>query len=355
MVLLLCPHGWRVDNAYTRYHGRVWNASVPLSSYYVQDTCTWETKFPLGNTYFPHVMPQRNTDKEKKEYDRAFSVSTFVVDHQFDFACAVLNQYQMGRDNSTDILNLSISTTDYVGHAHGADSRETFELYIHVDRELGKFLSFVDRIVGAENYVVVVASDHGVAPVPERAIANGEEAGRLVELDVVTSIERYLQDRIPNASAKYVRSFVKPNFFLNEEAFASKSEYRRWTDSVAMMVRRIEGIGAVATFDQLQSNIKPSDVALQTFILMQKDFFSRRNGDLLIYPKYGWIFGSITATHGVYHTYDRHIPLVVSGFGIKQAVSTLKVSAACIAPTLAELLGITMPSTEGFSLFKKIF
>ncbi len=281
-------------------------------------------------------------------------MSPFAVEHLFLLARHVLQEYQLGKDEVTDILNLSISTTDYVGHAYGPDSREVFEIYMRTDKYLGEFLESIDRMVGAKNYVVVVSADHGVAPVPERSVLQGEEGGRVIELDVVTSIENYLQSKLPRASGKYVRSFVKPNLFFNEAVFASQEDVERWTDSVAQHVRSLKGIGVVATKKDLQKNIISHDVEPQVFANVQRDFFPQRSGDLLVYPRHGWVFGSVTATHGAYHSYDRHIPLVFSGYGFMAGYSTLKTASTCIAPTLAELLGIAMPSSDGYSLLKNI-
>jgi predicted AlkP superfamily pyrophosphatase or phosphodiesterase len=347
---------WKEKNNFRQYGKRVWQPLVSAERYAVQDSCAWETRFPMGSTAFPHIMPDTTSAKTKKEYDKAFSISPFVVEHQFHFASAVLREYRLGLDDITDILNLSISTTDYVGHAYGPDSREVFELYVQVDTMLGNFLKELDRRIGKDKYVVVVSSDHGVAPTPEFSLQYGDDAGRINEVEFIEKAEQYLQQMYPQSySKKFIRSFVKPNLFLNDDAFTSRTIKQQAVDSLARYVRTIQGIGAVATFEQLQNNTCPQELSSQIFALMRKDFYAQRTGDILVYPRYKWIFGSITATHGAPHEYDRHIPLIFSFTKHRNAVNTRKVSASCIAPTLAKVLGLEMKDVDGFSLAEKIF
>jgi predicted AlkP superfamily pyrophosphatase or phosphodiesterase len=87
----------------------------------------------------------------------------------FDAALFAVDQEKLGKDANTDVLCIGVSTTDYVGHMYGPDSREVQELYVHADLMMERLINKLDKSVGRKNYVLVVTSDHGVAPVPEQS------------------------------------------------------------------------------------------------------------------------------------------------------------------------------------------
>jgi predicted AlkP superfamily pyrophosphatase or phosphodiesterase len=84
----------------------------------------------------------------------------------FDFAKAAVEEEEIGKDSITDLLTLSFSSPDYIGHAFGPNSVEIEDTYIRLDRELGLFLNFLDEKMGKGQYLVFLTADHGVAHVP---------------------------------------------------------------------------------------------------------------------------------------------------------------------------------------------
>jgi hypothetical protein len=122
-------------------------------------------------------------------------------------------------------------------------------------------------------------------------------------------------------------------------------------DSVQAFLLRREGLGIVLTETQIQSNICPSWMSSWQFNLVRNDYFPQRTGEIVMYPAKYWIWGSVTATHGTPHDYDRHTPLMFMGAGVKPGYyKDAKVAPSDIAPTLAQILGITMMNLDGTTL-----
>ncbi|MCS6807622.1 MAG: alkaline phosphatase family protein [Bacteroidota bacterium] len=352
---------WNEQNDFRTYSGKVWNAEIS-DEYALPDTARWEGNFGRMRNIFPHTVSDMHTSATLSAYTSNFMVMPQAVEHFFKFAKAVFKEEHLARDTIPDILCLSISSTDYCGHAFGPDSRELQELYVHVDRMLADWIDFLDEHVGRKNYTLVITSDHGVAPVPEyvRHTVPGADAGRLKALDVIEAIDTYMRQTFPvGAAMKWVEFYEPPSLFLNPEAIRLVTTTPFGTrhslptsvevlDSLAAFLLRMPGVGIVLTKQQLEDNRCPEYLSAWQFALVRHDFFAQRTGDIVFYPAKFWITGSVTATHGTPHDYDRHVPLMLMGAGVKPGYyRDAKVSPADIAPSLAQILGIVMARLDG--------
>jgi arylsulfatase A-like enzyme len=291
-----------------------------------------------------------------------FTVTPFAVEHFFKFAKSVLKEEKLGTDTIPDILCMSISSTDYSGHTFGPDSREVQELYVQVDKMLADWIDHLDKEFGRKSYTLVITSDHGVAPVPEYwkyANPGADAAGRLRSLDVVEDLENYLrQTFIAGSASKWVDDWEQPSLFLNQQTMemvttttipGNLTPTRAMVmDSIQGFLQRYQGIGIVLTDTQLQANICPQWMSTWQYNLVRSDYFPQRTGEIVMYPAKYWIWGSTTAQHGTPHDYDRHSPLILMGAGIKPGYyKDNKVAPSDIAPTLAQILGISMMNLDG--------
>lgn len=343
---------WHKQNAIALAAGKVWRQALPDSSYTVSDTLAWEGRFPDGDNAFPHTVP--NYDNANNFW-YGFLLSPWAIEAEFSLARAALEAEQLGSDDAIDILCISVSTTDYVGHLFGPDSREMQDIYYHADRILGDFIDTLDTRVGRKNYVLVITSDHGVAPIPESLLADNIrprfDAGRLRGIDVLDAAEVYLDKTFPTGSgAKWVREFVASSLFLNDSAVAASGvEKNVIADSLCAFLVRYEGIGIAIARHRLAMDAPLQSVPSEIERRVRNDFFPSRIGDILLYPKMYWISGSTPATHGTPYDYDRHVPLYVFGGGIAfPSESTAALTEpADIAPTLARILDVPLHNTDG--------
>lgn len=355
---------WNQKNNYRDYAGKVWNTIIPDDAG-LRDTMRWEAGGKQRNV-FPYTVPGVSTTGTVDVYSSStFTVTPFSVEHFFKFAQAVVKEEKLGIDTIPDILCMSISATDYAGHTFGPDSREVQELYVHVDKFVSNWIDYLDKEIGRKNYTLVITSDHGVAPVPEYwryANPGAESAGRLRSLDIIEDAENYLrQTFIAGSASKWIDDWEQPSLFLNKQTMemvttTTISGYQTPTratvmDSLQAFLQRREGLGIVLTDTQLQSNICPQWMSSWQYNLVRNDYFPQRTGEIVMYPAKYWIWGTVTATHGTPHDYDRHSPLMLMGAGIKPGYfKDAKVAPSDIAPTLAQILGITMYNVDGTQL-----
>ncbi|MFY8001726.1 MAG: alkaline phosphatase family protein [Candidatus Kapaibacteriota bacterium] len=351
---------WNDKNSFKDYSNKVWNSEIS-EDFALPDTARWEGNFGKLRSVFPHTVSNMVTTGTIDSYNANFLVMPQSVEHFFKFAKAVFREEKLAQDNVTDILCMSISATDYAGHAFGPDSREMQEMYVQVDKMVGNWIEYLDSAVGRKNYTLVITSDHGVAPVPEytRYKTPGSDAGRIKALDLIESIESYMQKTFPAGSAsKWVDYYEVPSIFLNPEALdivsttpfggSSPPTKIEIIDSLAAFLMRTPGIGIALTANQLETNRCPESVAPWQFALVRNDYFPQRTGDIVFYPAKFWITGSATATHGTPHDYDRHSPLMFMGVGVKPGYyKDAKVAPSDIAPSLAQILGIVMQNLDG--------
>lgn len=257
-----------------------------------------------------------------------------------ELAEAALTGERLGRHNSPDILAVSFSSNDYVGHAVGPDAPEVRDMSIRTDRLLGKLFDAAEREAGAGNVLIVVTADHGVAPVPEVNQKRNMPGGRLSNGPFVKKINDALTARfgpgdwlIPGAvSSAYL------NLALIAKYKADPAEVER---VAADAIRNEPHIARVYTRHQLENGEVQQDSISRAVSL---SFYGPRSGDLYIVPEPYYMFDASGTTHGLPYNYDNHVPLMMLGPGIKAGTYARPVAVNDIAPTLAVILGVTDPS-----------
>lgn len=247
---------------------------------------------------------------------------------------------QLGKHDGTDVLAISFSSNDYVGHAVGPDAPEVRDISIRTDRLLGKFLDYVDSQVGLSNTILVLTADHGVAPVPEVNQGRKMPGGRLANTNIPQVLTQALTAKY--GPGKWLDS-AGMSVYLNQELIAGKKLNPAEVEEVAATaLRKVAHIFRVYTRHQLMNGqVSPDAVSRAA----ENGFYSQRSGDLLIIPEAYYLFEQAPGTsHGLPFNYDTHVPLIFFGAGIKPGYYRMPVAANDIAPTLADLLGIEQPS-----------
>ncbi len=257
-----------------------------------------------------------------------------------EFAERAVRAEGLGRDSVTDLLAVSFSANDYVGHRWGPDSPEVRDISIATDRMLGRFFSFLDAEIGLARVLVVFTSDHGVAPVPEQRQAQQRPGGRLPEVKVAAAIEQSLAERY--GEGKWVLGRSGPSPYLNYELIAAKGldpdEVRA---AAAEAARNVAHISRVYTYGDLAAaRVHPDPIGRRVL----NGFHRARGADLFVVAEPFWIFGDNAATHGSPHTYDAHIPLILMGPGVRAGRYRERCALNDVAPTLAELLRVGLPA-----------
>lgn len=296
---------------------------------------------------FPHVQPIGSKGSLNMPYGLEITEAA---------AEQMIVQYNLGNGKATDVLAVSFSTHDYLGHAFGPNSREMEELTIADDRTISKLLNFVKKRVpgGLSNVVVVLTADHGAPPNPDWLKKEKIDAGRIDSKVMITAIEERLENKFGKLGKEHwvVSEFVF-NFYLNKEAIQKKNLKLADVEAEAKAaLLKIHGVSHVFTSTDYQNRTLPPGMHERQIL---KTYFPGRSGNLVVIPLPYYMSNYATVTHQTGYNYDRVVPLIFSGFHIKKGVRSEKAEIIDIAPTLSFLTGTVAPSmSEGRVLSEAI-
>lgn len=319
-----------------RYAGAVWNTSLRTPA----DTVPWEGQFPEGERYFPHRLP---ADTSSNRFWQAFTLTPYSVEWLFQAAATCIRTEQLGSDTIPDLLCISVSTTDFVGHLFGHDSREYAELLVACDRILAAFLDTLDQQIGRHHYVVVLTSDHGAASIPElERTTYGLDAGRILSDTLFAWVSQWMES-VGMKGKGVIRYFFPPWIWLDSARLRESGwEFDKAAESLARWLSQRRGIAYALPRRSIEEGVDTGIVGL-----IRRSYRSDRCGDIALYPEERWIFGLTPAQHGTPYEYDRWVPLVLFGGGILPQRYRRLCSPADIAPTIARLVGLPDLPCEG--------
>jgi predicted AlkP superfamily pyrophosphatase or phosphodiesterase len=344
-----------------KFYGAKWERLLPESEYLKRaglDSPVWENigNAPGDTNAFPHIVTGGATSANSNFY-LALDFTPYSNDLLLSFAKQAITSERLGEDLDTDVLSVSFSANDYVGHRYGPYSQEAMDITLRVDRSIAALLDFVNARIGLQNVLVAFTADHGVAPIPEHANALGLPGGRIRGEDVLRAMRLGISARYnpkntqPDPTADYVQKFgdrdgfYNGNLYFNQVALKrdgiNSEEIERVACEAAMTV---PGINRCFTRTQLQGGaIAPADPVARRVL---HGFYPRRSGEVVVvYEAFKYLDAiTIAATHGSPYSYDTHVPLIIMGAGVTPGNYLQPATPADIAPTLAAVLGVQTPS-----------
>lgn len=257
-----------------------------------------------------------------------------------DFAIAALDGENLGQDDITDFLTVSFSSTDYVGHNFGVNSKEIQDTYLRLDRDLKKLLEALNEKVGEGNYTLFLTSDHGGVHVPAYLQSVNIPAGYFDNKKFNTSLNTFLVEKFD--SEKLIRNISNNQIFFNYEEVEKNGITREDLQStIAHYALQYDQVDKVFTREQLEATSYTEGIA--SFI--DHGFNQKRSGDVVLVLDPSVITYSRTgSTHGTGNNYDTHAPLIFFGKGIKRGQTLERTEIVDIAPTISALLGIPFPN-----------
>lgn len=368
----ILPAGHTANAAYW-FHGKdegVWITST----FYRNDLPKWvkdfndsdavESYFKVWDTYQP-IETYIESGSDLNEYERGFNgkeTATFPYDLAalkdtnggydvlkataygnsltVDFAIAAIKGEALGQDQDTDVLAVSFSSTDYVGHNFGVNSKEIEDTYIRLDKDLERFFKFLDENVGEGEYTVFLTADHGAVDVPAYLQSVKIPAGYL---DYNSRKEEFNKFLIDTYGTKDIVENISNNQVFLNKAKLKELNLNLHDVEQALVDEQISysNIAKVYTATAMNS----TDFISGIEALLQNGFNQKRSGDVIIVDDIAHIAYSRTgSTHGSGLNYDTHVPLLFFGKGIKQGQTFEKTVIPDIAPTISALLGISFPN-----------
>ncbi|MCE9601522.1 MAG: alkaline phosphatase family protein [Gemmatimonadetes bacterium] len=322
------------DRVMKRFAGSEWSPLLPEASYPEADSVPGE--LPSGEVNFPHFMPDDTMQARNL-------VIGFPVMDEFtlDFAWRGVRAMDLGAGPQTDLLAISLSTTDAVGHRWGPDSRELHDQVLRLDRSLGVFLDSLIALRGADRIVLALTADHGVAPSPDvrSSFGDNSRATRVFReafdpaLASLSPIVR--RDRLPSDAFGFDGLLFEVD---RSKVVGQDQAVREMARAFAREARKVPGVERVDVIDDLAKADTVKDTTARRWLHM-----FRPGGEVLAtitLTPYSYVGRSNTATHGSPHDYDATVPIIFWGTPFTPGRVTGSARVVDIAPTLARLLGI---------------
>lgn len=363
-----------------RWYGKTWNRRRPnlnYETYSGPDDVKGENAANGRTTTFPHKMTG-GKDKLQKEYYEALANSPMGNELLLAFAKTCIQAEKLGSDDVPDLLVVSFSSNDLIGHTFGPDSQEVLDITLRSDEILADLLAYLDRTVGAGQYSVTITADHGVCPLPElaaRTIPEAKDATRVSSVKLVVGAESFLRTKYgkpagpeekvedladdakssKGKSGLWIESIPAPWVYLNARQVEAKGLDR---DAVAAelagWLKQQPGVQTAYTAKEIATATNPSD----QLRLVQRSFLADRSGDVYIVLKpYHLIGDPLKAkgtSHGTPHDYDRHVPLMAYGPGLARGRLSEPVTPQHMALINSYFLGIPKPKDSTYELPKSL-
>lgn len=289
---------------------------------------------------FPHPMTGGEKKPGPKYYD-AITYSPFGNDLLMQFVVAAIEGEGIGQTDATDVLCLSFSSNDLVGHTWGPDSQEVFDTTLRSDAWMRELLNLFDEKVGVGNYLLVVSADHGVCPLPEVARDQGHESGRPNPVSLLLEANQLLSKLHPSPKpVNWIVSAANSSLAIHPEVVKELGlDHATVAEELAEWLRQQPWVEAAITQEQLLAPQAPKDPRL---LRVLKSTHPDRRGDIVVIPKpYFFVIPYLTGTtHGTPHAYDTHVPLLVFGTNVTSRVRDDDVTPQAAAAILGASLGV---------------
>ncbi|WP_458627596.1 alkaline phosphatase PafA [Winogradskyella sp. PC D3.3] len=319
---------------------REWNTLYDIATYTESgaDENTFEGGFKgKDKATFPYDL--KALSKDNKGFD-ILKATPYGNSLTADFAMAAIKGEGLGQDEITDVITVSFSATDYVGHNFGVNSKEVQDTYIRLDKDLERFFEFLDGAVGKGEYTVFLTADHGAVDVPSYLTSVKIPSGYVSNKDRKTKLNVFLNETY--GTTDIVENISNGQVFLDRAKVKSLGlNLADVQNTIAMEELSYKNITKVYTATTM------STASFSTGVeeLLQNGFNQKRSGDVILVNDTAFISYSTTgSTHGSALNYDTHVPLLFFGKGIKHGQTFNKTVIPDIAPTISALLGISFPN-----------
>jgi hypothetical protein len=341
-----------------QWFGKDWERFRPdldYEKYSGPDDFKGEGKGTGQGVTFPHPMTG-GVEKIGPKYYEALYSSPFGNEMLLDLVKRAIDAEKLGTRDVPDVLLVSFSCNDPIGHIWGPDSQEVLDVTLRSDRIVRELLDKLDASVGKGKYVVVMSADHGVCPLPEWSVAQGRQALRMTPSLLQKEAEAYLQETFSkSASGVAIEAVEDGAFYLNRSWIkAAGLEQAKVEEALAAWATKLPVMQAAWTRSQLLKEM-PTDEMGQR---VRRSFHPERSGDVLFVPKpYSLITPYLTTgtTHGTPHPYDTHVPLLVYGGSVQPGVHREPSVPLAAASILARAIGIAPPEKAEYPVPEGLF
>ncbi len=321
------------------FASRTWETLLPMDQYTESsaDNRPYEGTFENEDApVFPHNLRANRGDEYGIISSTPFG-NTLIA----ELAKSAIEGEDLGSGDVTDFLSVSFSSTDYVGHMYGPHSVELQDTYLRLDRNIAGLLDYLDQQVGKGNYLVMLTSDHGVVDVPQELIDKNLPGGYFDSDKAVDELEEFLKTEFGNE--EWIEDYTNQQVYLDrnlvdENGLSLKVVQQKAAD----FLLQFQGVKSTNTAYNYQYERYSSGQEA----MYQRGFLYDRSGDVFIQLKSGWLDSDYPTgtSHGSPYNYDTHVPLLFYGWNVPEGETSRKTAIPQIAPTISNMLNISLPS-----------
>ncbi len=326
------------QNWVDKYMQQDWNTLLPIEKYTqsTADNKVYEGKLEGEDSpTFPHKLSLIT----KSKYE-VFKFTPFAATYTFNTAKEIIKNEKMGAGKFTDMLTVSISSTDYMGHTFGPNSIEAQDTYLRLDRDIADFLKYLDATIGKGKYLLFLTADHAGAHVPGFLEEHNIPGGNYSSSQIFKQLKEELATTLDLKNA--VIKIQNNQVYLDENVIAKSGKSRETI--VAAIIQFLQKQPMIA-YAFATENIANTSIPATIKNRLINGYNPKRSGQIGFVALPGYIgMGKTGTTHGAWNPYDAHIPLLWFGTHIKPGSTHREVYMTDIAPTLSALLNIQMPS-----------
>lgn len=337
------------EKNYMKYINKGWSLLKPVEVYNesIADNNPYEGN--LGKNT-PPVFPYDLSKIYKESGMEVLKSTPFGNDFLAELATRTIDKEELGKDDVTDFLTVSFSSTDYVGHNFGPRSMEIQDTYLRLDLTIADFLEYLDKKVGKDNYLVFLTADHAVAENPNYLKDLKYNVKNVSSKETEKALEKFSADTF---GVNLVSDYSNFNIYLNWNLIKEKGlELVKVKQSFKDFLMTQDHVKRVYTQEEILA-ATGQDYYLN-FIF--KGYDPKQNGDLVILQGTGYLESRETGTtHGTPNSYDTNVPLLFYGWNIPIGESYKKEYITEIAPTLSKMLKITFTNGSECEVLEDVF
>ena len=326
------------EKQYMNYINKGWDLLKPVSTYNesLSDDNPYEGK--LDKTKSP-IFPYDLSKIYKEKGADILRTTPFGNDILADLAMKAIEKEELGKDDITDFLTVSFSSTDYVGHTFGPRSMELQDTYLRLDQTLGVFLTYLDKTVGKDNYLLFLTADHAGAENSNYMKDNKYNVANVPSADIVKALKRHSDETF---GVNLVLDYSNFNLFFNKEIIKQKGlDLTKVKQSFVSFLMSQDQVKRVYTEEEILAS--SGDDYFLSFI--SKGYDPKQNGEIVVLDKAGYMqYQDTGTTHGSPNSYDTHVPLLFYGTKVPKGELHAKKYITQIAPTLSQMLKIPFPN-----------
>ena len=307
----------------------------------------------VSSTYYMQELPdyakavnaQMAQNKELKKVGEDVSLYPLCGHLTTDMAIAALKGENLGKGEVTDMLCVSYSQTDVIGHQWSTRGEHTDEAYLELDKDITRLLTALDEQVGRGNYLLFLTADHGGAHNWKFMQDHKLNGGKFLYDDVQKEAEARVAKEL-RATKPVINEILDFRVNLNHASIAEQGlDLNRVKEVIIDYLRTVDHVINAVDYERVRTASLPE--RLMNMALM--GYHPRRSGDILIITEpnhymYGNWSSPVGTTHGQWNPHDAHIPLLFYGWHIEHGATSREVHINDIAPTICQMLSIQQPN-----------